>query len=82
MTIDWPAKSPDLNPIEGIWEMMKSRIDVDLHADVADLEDSITWAWQDIPQPKINEMVLGLPDRVQKLQKPKGGNCQVKQCYL
>jgi transposase len=43
--VDWPPKSCDLNPIENMWSIMKRRIDVDIHADVEELEDAVRASW-------------------------------------
>jgi transposase len=80
-TIDWPPKSPDLNPIENIWGMMKSSLDVDLFASVEELEDGIRAAWDGISQERINDLVDTFPERLRKLRKAKGGPIQVKSCY-
>ena len=81
-TIECPAKSPDLNPIENLWAIMKRSIDVDLHADVEDLENAVIDAWNKITQHETNQLVRSFPDRLKKLVLRKGENVQIKACYL
>ena len=61
---------------------MKSSIDVDLHADVEDLENAVIDAWNNITTDEINELVRSFHDRVKKLVLRKGENVQIKPCYL
>jgi hypothetical protein len=65
--LPWPAKSPDLNPIEHVWNIMKRRIKVETKADVIDLENAIIDAWNSISQEMINDLVLQFPHRLQKV---------------
>lgn len=61
---------------------MKARIDVDICADVDELEDAIDAAWESVSQDEINNLVLGFEQRVLKMIDRDGQNIQVKQCYL
>jgi hypothetical protein len=79
--IDWPAHSPDMNPIEHVWRALKSilhRQHADVHllgnnaADRALLRQWIQEAWWQIPQELIDRLVLSAGNRVHALRKAKG----------
>ena len=53
--IDWPSRSPDLNPIENLWNIMYLCI---RHRQVApqtvqELTDALILVWEEIPQDTI-----------------------------
>ncbi|KAI4873948.1 hypothetical protein NFI96_010167 [Prochilodus magdalenae] len=51
-TIDWPTRSPDLNPIEHLWDVMFRSIprhQVALQT-VQELSDALVQIWEEIPQ--------------------------------
>ena len=53
--MDWPAKSPDLSPIENLWATLQHRIKglPNPPATVHDLGVALQQEWQAIPQHKI-----------------------------
>ncbi|KAI4893250.1 hypothetical protein NFI96_003117 [Prochilodus magdalenae] len=54
-TIDWPTDSPDLNPIEHLWDIMFRSIrrhQVALQT-VQELSDALFQIWEEIPQDTI-----------------------------
>ena len=44
--MDWPARSPDLNPIEHIWDIMSHHPP----QTVQELADALVQVWEEIPQ--------------------------------
>ena len=42
--MSWPAKSPDLNPIENVWSVMVSELSDELGAPVRQLRAEELWA--------------------------------------
>ncbi|KAI3360395.1 hypothetical protein L3Q82_002305 [Scortum barcoo] len=53
--MDWPARSPDLNPIEHIWDIMSRSIHQRHVAPqtVQELADALVQVWEEIPQETI-----------------------------
>jgi hypothetical protein len=72
--IDWPAQSPDLNPIENVWAIMKRSITTQKIAkSVVELEKLVFNEWWSIPQETINELIDTMPSRVQAVIDSRGG---------
>ena len=38
-TVEWPPYSPDLNPIENLWKMLKAKI-IELHPEFITMKDN------------------------------------------
>ncbi|GBO10238.1 hypothetical protein AVEN_214784-1 [Araneus ventricosus] len=63
----WPARSPDLNPIEHVWDTMRRRIvgrsmpPSTLH----ELHHSLLQEWALLPQQAINDTIASIPRRCQ-----------------
>jgi transposase len=59
--IFWPPFSPDLSPIEDIWERLKDilkEIDPKVHRDFARLREAVSRAWETITDAEIREKIL------------------------
>jgi hypothetical protein len=79
--IDWPAHSPDMNPIEHVWKAMKGilhRLHPGIHLlkknkeDIAKLKVWIREAWWLVPQSLIDTLIRSMPNRVAALRKARG----------
>lgn len=73
--VEHPPNSPDLNPIEVIWHMLKSRMRA--HIGMCKTFDELyEWAleaWDDIPQEAINEVIYKVMRRYEEVIARKGG---------
>ncbi|GFX69842.1 transposable element Tcb2 transposase [Trichonephila clavipes] len=63
--MEWPACSPDLNPIEPVWDMLRRRIDARPRppATVRDLEIALLEEWNSIPQSLIDNLIASMENR-------------------
>ena len=73
-TLRWPSRSPDMNPIEHVWDLMKRRIHQHNHPpqNANELGQAIAEAWQQLPQVIINRLVLSMTRRVAALLRARG----------
>ncbi|KAI3355643.1 hypothetical protein L3Q82_004186 [Scortum barcoo] len=64
--MDWPARSPDLNPIEHIWDIMSRSIHQRHVAPqtVQELADALVQVWEEIPQETIRHLIRSMPRRL------------------
>jgi transposase len=64
--IYWPPNSPDLNPIETIWDEMKDYIQKhypQVHQSYKRLRSAVQEAWESITHERIKELVREMPQR-------------------
>uniref|UniRef100_A0A4W5KKF7 HTH cro/C1-type domain-containing protein n=1 Tax=Hucho hucho TaxID=62062 RepID=A0A4W5KKF7_9TELE len=67
--MDWPARSPDLNPIEHIWDIMSRSIHQRHVAPqtVQELADALVQVWEEIPQETIHHLIRSMPRRCREV---------------
>src|SRR5699024_6253222 len=65
-TLPWPARSPDLSPIEHVWDNMglKLRLSDDPPNNLHELRQQLQIAWDAIPQQEIDDLIRSMPRRV------------------
>lgn len=75
-TMDWPAMSPDLNPIEHVWDCLKRRVRKRNPApsDVAELKEALLEEWDGIPQDYVRKLIRSMKRRLNCVKKARGGN--------
>ncbi|GFT14809.1 transposable element Tc1 transposase [Trichonephila clavipes] len=61
-TLPWPARSPDLSPVEHVWDQLKRQMP-SCHS-VHDLELAVLDLWAHLPQDNIRCLINSMPDRV------------------
>ena len=71
----WPPQSPDLNPIEAVWNMLNISIDKqmkDTHS-YQELERVVQEEWKKLDVRKIPSCIDSMPSRCKNVIKNKGG---------
>ncbi|GFU21680.1 transposable element Tcb1 transposase [Trichonephila clavipes] len=60
--MDWPAYSPDLNPIEHVWDMLGRRIAARQPPPtyLSELRRALLDEWCNIPQDQIDNLILNM----------------------
>lgn len=76
VSLDWPPLSPDLNPIEHLWDILKRRIRAQNPApnSIAALRIAAQEEWNRIPQETIRDLLRSMPRRMQAVIRARGGN--------
>ena len=72
----WPANSPDLNPIENVWHVLKTRIRKRRPRVLTReaLKVALMEEWENLDIEVINDLILTMPDRLQAVIAAEGGN--------
>jgi hypothetical protein len=72
---DWPAQSPDLNPIENLWRIIKHNIAKrPVAKGVEELENQVQEEWQLVSQEVIQELIDSMPSRIAEVIAARGGH--------
>ncbi|GFV59642.1 glutamate receptor subunit 1 [Trichonephila clavipes] len=66
-TLPWPARSPDLSPVEHVWDQLKRQMP-SCHS-VHDLELAVQDLWAHLPQDNIRCLINSMPGRVNGSEK-------------
>lgn len=70
----WPAQSPDLNPIEHLWGILKRNIRKYPTTSKDMLKTVLKQEWEKITSEKCRKLVRSMPKRIAAVIKAKGGN--------
>lgn len=74
--MEWPACSPDLNPIEHLWDMLSRRVRARQPPpeNVRALTDALVQEWGNIPQEDIRRLIRSMPRRCRECIQCRGGH--------
>lgn len=71
-TMSWPSQSPDMNPIENIWSILKRKVELRTPKNMANLKEIIVQEWNSIPQEICKKIVDSMHKRAYDLWFVKG----------
>lgn len=69
---NYPASSPDCNPIEALWVVLNAGIARRMPTTVEELKKATLEAWREIPQSVINRYVMGFQKHLKTVVRRKG----------
>jgi hypothetical protein len=75
-TMVWPARSPDLNPIEHVWDMLgtRSRGSDPRPNSLAEVRNRLVEIWENLDQNDIRAEIESMRRRCQAVIRARGGN--------
>ena len=71
---DWPGNSPDLNPIENLWGIIKAKLRNHDTSNLEKLRAAITDIWENFPHSQLQNLALSIPKRLKIAVKKRGGH--------
>jgi len=70
--LDWPSQSPDLNPIEHLWDYLKSELRKLRLTSIREMEQKVMEIWNNIPTEVCFKLVNTMNDRVDCVLRAEG----------
>jgi len=70
--MDWPAQSPDLNPIEHLWSELKRRFAGKTSRNANDKFEQIREEWEKIGQDVIDKLICSMKNRCEAVIRAHG----------
>ncbi len=82
--LKWPPQSPDLNPIEHLWDVVEREIHImDVQpTNLQQLRDAIMSIWNKISEECFQHLVESMPRRIKEVLKAKGVQRGTSKVYL
>ncbi len=72
--MDWPSMSPDLNPIEHLWGILKRKVEERKVSNIHQLHDVVMEEWKRTPVATCEALVNSMPKRVKAVLENNGGH--------
>ena len=71
--LEWVPQSPDINPIEHLWDYLKRELRKSTSSNKEDLKTRIREIWSNIPRNMTNNLVDSIPRRLEAVIAARGG---------
>ncbi len=71
---DWPSMSPDLNPIEHLWGILKRKVEELKISNIHQLRDVVMEEWKRTPLATCDALVNSMPKRIKAVLENNGGH--------
>jgi transposase len=71
--LPWPAQSPDLNPIEHLWDEMERRMRAKCPKNKNEMKKLFVETWNNIGSDVTKKLVESMPRRIRQVILNKGG---------
>ncbi len=69
--LNWPANSPDLNPIENLWGIVKRKMRDTRPNNADELKATVKETWASIPPQQCHKRITSMPHRIEAVIKAK-----------
>ncbi|KAK3570177.1 hypothetical protein QTP86_015539 [Hemibagrus guttatus] len=66
--LDWPANSPDLNPIENLWSIVKRTMKNKRPKNADELKATVKETWASIPPQQCHKLITFMPRPVPSIE--------------
>ncbi len=70
--LDWPANSPDLNPIQNLWGIFKRKMRNKRPKNADELKATVKETWASIPPQQCHKLITSMSRRIEAVIKAKG----------
>ncbi len=70
--LDWPANSPDLNPIDNLWCIVKRKMINTRPTNADELKATVKETWASRPLQQCHKLITSMPRRIEAVIKAKG----------
>ena len=72
---EWPGNSPDLNPIENLWGILKEKMEERSQiTSIDELIKTLKFAWQGISSDILENLVVSMPERIRLVLERNGSH--------